>query len=103
MNKQKARTLPTWELPGQTKWWVIGTSDVVKRKDMTLTHKANVVAWLVRNAARIVPPAPLGDAPDEVYAEWEFALSLPEEWVLTQPLVNAMLNDLIDAGGVIRL
>lgn len=103
MNKREAQNTPTWALLDQTKWWVIGTSDVVKRRGMTLKHKANTVAWLVRHADDLVAAMafPLSgawlSAPDEVVGEWEFAMSNPEVWVLTQPLVRAMLEDLLEA------
>jgi|SRR5882762_5027555 len=82
----------------QKKYWRTGSNEMVRRKDMSLAYKANALAYLIREARRIVDgyafhPVFLG-APDDVWSDLEHVQEDPVEYILSTDMARALILDL---------
>lgn len=92
------------DLVQQDKWWRLGDNTLTRRKDMKTVHKVNTLAWLVRNADKLIRAdidfAYSTGAPDDVIDEAEaqarWRLREPQLWMLNTPLARALLSDLCE-------
>lgn len=82
----------------QRKYWRTGANEMIRRKNMDVVHKANALAYLLREAQRIVDGYALHpvfiDAPDDVWSELEHMHTDPVEYILSTDMVRALILDL---------
>ena len=87
------------EVLEQRKYWKMQDGSLIKRKDMSLSHKFNVLAWLIRNAPdhinSYVNSSVFYTAPDDVWAELERMLSDPLDWTIKSAFFQALLGDVV--------
>jgi hypothetical protein len=88
----------------QTKWWRSGDNELIRRKRMSIKHKANVLAYLLRSAdpfiRRYASDSVFYSAPDDVQADLESMMMEPVEWMLRTPFVQALLLDIAEAANL---
>lgn len=103
-NKEEMRSLasgPFMDVLHQRKYWRNSADELVRRKNLHLQHKANILAYLIREAGRIVAEyvyRPVFNlAPDEVQADLERMLDDPIEYILSTDMARALILDLFKA------
>lgn len=96
----------TYDLLRQKKYWVTADGVWLRRKRLTSSHRDNLIAFLERNAGRILrnERAHLNwlmlGAPDDVFGMLEEEsdqltrhMKSPGDWLHNQPLYRALLKD----------
>jgi len=99
------RPMTIHDILHQDRVWVTRDGEVYVIDDMEVTHKANTVAYVLRNARGIalgsLPAWGTGyfDVPDDVAGDLmrheDEVLRDPVEWMRTRPVIQRLLRDLL--------
>jgi hypothetical protein len=97
MKKDEARQADYARLLDQGKWWRPADGIPVKITKLDRGHVFNILAMLERRAPTLASDlmSPLiWSAPDDVWAEVEYAWEHPKEWMREKPLYRALLAEI---------
>lgn len=109
-------TIGLEDLLDQSRWWVTKDKQAMRLRDMTPSHRANLLALLERNALAwhdAINMHYMLNAPDDVWHEFERELARPDEarrkaarkWLRGKPLVKRLRKlvkaDALLAGDVV--